>query len=124
MKDVLLICFVLILGILFCPPWMAMRYIRLLISRAQGRKENLKNAEISDTMDYLYGEVIDVIRDEDTGLSRIIMKNNKGGIIYGLSSCSVEELSTLYIGKGFVQVPLIKERKYKLNPTGVAKRQS
>lgn len=57
-------------------------------------------------IDTLYGEVIDITRDEETGLSCITVKNNKGQTETGVSKLTVQELEALYSGKGYIQIPV------------------
>lgn len=59
----------------------------------------------------LYGELIDIKVDEQTGLSVITVKDNKGQFCYGMSRLSVSELENLYSGKGYVQIPIIPQTK-------------
>lgn len=65
----------------------------------------------SRTIDTLYGEVIDIRTDVVSGLSVITVKDNKNQTCYGMSKMSVHELEILYMGKGYVQIPIIPQTK-------------
>lgn len=81
---------------------------------------NETNAEITDKVENLYGEVIGIAFDKNSGMSKITVKDNKGKIRHGFSTVSVNQLNTLYSGKGYVQIPVISERHVKVGAQGHA----
>lgn len=94
-------------------------YAAVLLKRKHDEKElSEKNAVVTYGMGVLEGEVVDIIRDNEKclmvcpdGCSRITVVDRKGNIRYGYSRLSVKELEMLYLGKGYVQVPVITEKK-------------
>lgn len=62
------------------------------------------------TMGMLSGEVVEIRLDEETGLTRITAKDG-GRLSYGFSSLAPEELEPLYMGKGWVQLPVIRQKQ-------------
>ncbi len=75
----------------------------LVISIRKERRQ--KNRRLPHNMEYVYGEVVDIVPDK-SGLSRIVIRERNGNLVYSLSEISVPKLETLYMGKGFVQIPV------------------
>lgn len=71
------------------------------------------------TMIVMCGEVIDIVRDEETGLSCIVMDDEKGNTVYGISNIPVQDLEIMYVGKGIVQIPVVSTKTI-VNPSGTA----
>lgn len=67
-----------------------------------------KRKKASNSATTIYGEVIDIFKDE-SGLACITVKDHKKNVMTGVSNLSVNELELLYKGKGFVQVPVIRK---------------
>lgn len=81
---------------------------------------DIKDTEIVNNMENLYGEVIGIAFDKNVGLSKIAVKDVKGKTCYGFSTVPIEQLNALYAGKGYVQIPVISERHIKLKTQGQA----
>lgn len=76
-------------------------------------KDREKDISIFCNTDNLCGEVIDVAFDKNTGLSRIEVRDASGTSQFGFSRVPAKQLEMLYAGKGYVQIPIIKDRKQK-----------
>lgn len=88
--------------------------------KRDAKQPDTKDVEVTDTVENLYGEVIGIAFDKDSGLSKIAVKDSKGKTRYGFSTVSIDQLNTLYAGKGYVQIPVISERHIKLKTQGHA----
>lgn len=75
------------------------------------RKEAKKGPEMAVDTDVLQGIVTDISIDPETGLTKISVKDGKGHIRYGFSTISPADLEHIYMGKGWTQVPIIKQGK-------------
>lgn len=90
----------------------------LILKKCKERKKRTvyeTNADGTYTMGVISGEVMTIEFCEDTGLSKITVRDTKGKINYGFSKISVKELNMLYAGKGYVQIPIIVEKQVKGN---------
>ncbi len=55
----------------------------------------------------LCGKVTNIVKDEETGLSCIYVRNGRGDTLYGFSSVSVDELKHIYKENEYVQIPIV-----------------
>lgn len=58
-------------------------------------------------MTVLSGKVMEITKDNESGLSRITMKNLDGQICYGFSTLSVSELIAIYSDLEYTEIPVI-----------------
>lgn len=56
---------------------------------------------------FVKGKLIN-IREDESGLSRVIVRKENGHIIYGFSSHSVKDLEQLYEMNSYVSIPIVK----------------
>lgn len=71
-----------------------------------GKPGKKKKKDKASSMGYIYGEVIDIYENKESGLRRIVVMDSNGNESYGFSELPMETLETLYVGKGYVQIPV------------------
>lgn len=57
----------------------------------------------------LSGIVTDIAKDEESGFTKITVKDERGDLHYGFSSIPADDLKHIYLGKGWVQVPVLRK---------------
>lgn len=62
-------------------------------------------------MTMLVGELVSITYDKEKGLTRIEVKDSVGVTKTGFSTLSVGQLTSLYKGKGWVQIPCVSCKK-------------
>lgn len=73
------------------------------------KKEVSADPELAKGTDLLCGTVTQIVANNDTGRSKIYVRDTKGKVWYGYSSIPSSQLEHLYMGKGYVQVPILMQ---------------
>lgn len=80
----------------------------VLKNRAPGKKDE---PEMALNTEVLCGTVTEIVLDHERNLTKISVKDNKGHIRYGFSSIPAAHLEHIYMGKGWVQVPILRQER-------------
>lgn len=84
------------------------------ILKNRSKPEGKQNEpEMAVDTEVLHGIVTEITLDHETGLTKISVKDSHGRIRYGFSSIPPARLEQVYMGKGWMQVPILRQTEKK-----------
>lgn len=75
----------------------------------QGRHYAKAPDNISEKLGFLCGEIQDIA--EENGFSRVEVMNPEGEEKTGYTHLTIKELESLYVGKGYVEIPVVLNKE-------------